>query len=75
MTFEAPGAPASENPSTVTFQIEPHHDLVRLTVTHEHLNADELRNVGTGLAADLESRLETGCAAKGGTVRGHQAGH
>jgi uncharacterized protein YndB with AHSA1/START domain len=40
MTFDAPGAVLSQGPSRVTFDIEPYHEIVRLTVTHENL-ADE----------------------------------
>ena len=42
MTFDAPGDPPPEGPSRVTFDIEPYHEIVRLTVTHENL-ADEMR--------------------------------
>ena len=37
MTFDAPGGTPAEGPSTVTFDIEPYHEIVRLTVTHENL--------------------------------------
>jgi hypothetical protein len=36
MTFEEPND-ASAPPTTVTFTIEPCHEIVRLTVTHEGL--------------------------------------
>ena len=37
MTFDAPGAAPPQGPSRVTFDIEPYHEIVRLTVTHENL--------------------------------------
>ena len=37
MTFDAPGDAPPEGPSKVTFDIEPYHEIVRLTVTHENL--------------------------------------
>ena len=40
MTFDAPGAAPPQSPTRVTFDIEPYHEIVRLTVTHENL-ADE----------------------------------
>ncbi len=50
--------------SVVTFLVEPHHDMVRLTVTHENL-ADQtaLREISHGwpaVLANLKSLLETG---------------
>jgi uncharacterized protein YndB with AHSA1/START domain/DNA-binding transcriptional ArsR family regulator len=52
--------------STVTFTIESHEQIVRLTVTHEDLPSDEdLRAVSTGwpaVLANLKSLLETGHA-------------
>jgi uncharacterized protein YndB with AHSA1/START domain len=65
MTFEAPGqTPPPEGPSRVTFDIEPYHDIVRLTVTHENLGGrDELEAVAAGwpaVCANLKSLLETG---------------
>ena len=64
MTFDAPGAVPSQGPSRVTFDIEPYHEIVRLTVTHENL-ADEsaLDAVSAGwpaVFANLKSLLETG---------------
>ena len=58
------GPPGEADPSVVTFDIEPYHDIVRLTVTHAHL-ADEvaLREVSAGwpaVCANLKSLLETG---------------
>src|SRR4051794_23906675 len=37
ITFEIPGYEPPGGPSVVTFLVEPHRDIVRLTVTHENL--------------------------------------
>lgn len=51
-------------PSVVTFLIEPHQDIVRLTVTHENLpNQEMLGGISRGwpaVLANLKSLLETG---------------
>jgi uncharacterized protein YndB with AHSA1/START domain/DNA-binding transcriptional ArsR family regulator len=64
MTFDAPGSTPPEGPSTVTFDIEPYHEIVRLTVTHENLaGGDALEAVSAGwpaVCANLKSLLETG---------------
>jgi uncharacterized protein YndB with AHSA1/START domain/DNA-binding transcriptional ArsR family regulator len=64
MTFDAPGDPPPAGPSTVTFDIEPYHEIVRLTVTHENLaGEDALRASSAGwpaVLANLKSLLETG---------------
>jgi uncharacterized protein YndB with AHSA1/START domain len=63
MTFAAPDAPADATPSQVTFEIHPHHDIVRLTVAHEHLTEDEYTAISSGwpaVIANLKSLLETG---------------
>jgi uncharacterized protein YndB with AHSA1/START domain/DNA-binding transcriptional ArsR family regulator len=64
ITFDAPGRRAAEGPSKVTFDIEPYHEIVRLTVTHENLAGDEaLRAISAGwpaVCANLKSLLETG---------------
>jgi uncharacterized protein YndB with AHSA1/START domain/DNA-binding transcriptional ArsR family regulator len=64
MTFDAPGQEPPEGPSTVTFEIEPYHEIVRLTVTHQNLADDEaLEAVSAGwpaVCANLKSLLETG---------------
>ena len=64
MTFDAPGEPPAAGPSTVTFDIEPYHDIVRVTVTHENLADDEAyQAVSAGwpaVMANLKSLLETG---------------
>ena len=63
ITFGAPGEPVEEQ-SVVTFLVEPHDGIVRLTVTHEKL-ADEtaLGEISHGwpaVMANLKSLLETG---------------
>jgi uncharacterized protein YndB with AHSA1/START domain len=64
MTFDAPGEQPPGGPSTVTFEIEPYHDIVRLTVTHENLaDQDAYHAVSAGwpaVLANLKSLLETG---------------
>lgn len=51
-------------PSVVTFLVEPHQDIVRLTVTHEKLpNREMLGGISQGwpaVLANLKSLLETG---------------
>jgi hypothetical protein len=47
----------------VTFEIEPHHEIVRLTVTHEGVTEDAWEAVSSGwpaVCANLKSLLETG---------------
>jgi uncharacterized protein YndB with AHSA1/START domain len=64
MTFDGPGEEPPEGPSKVTFEIQPHREIVRLTVTHENLaDADALHaasNGWPGVLANLKSLLETG---------------
>ncbi len=65
ITFEgSPDAEPARDPSVVTFLIEPHHDIVRLTVTHENLpNQEMLDGISQGwpaVLANLKSLLETG---------------
>jgi uncharacterized protein YndB with AHSA1/START domain/DNA-binding transcriptional ArsR family regulator len=64
MTFDAPGEAPPGGPSRVTFDIEPYHEIVRLTVTHQDLADDEaLQAVSAGwpaVCANLKSLLETG---------------
>jgi uncharacterized protein YndB with AHSA1/START domain len=66
MTFDAPGTEPDGGPSTVTFEIEPYHEIVRLTVTHENLaDRDALHAVSIGwpaVLANLKSLLEIGHA-------------
>jgi uncharacterized protein YndB with AHSA1/START domain len=65
ITFDdAPDAEAPREPSVVTFLVEPHHDIVRLTVTHENLaNLAMHGGISRGwpaVLANLKSLLETG---------------
>jgi uncharacterized protein YndB with AHSA1/START domain/DNA-binding transcriptional ArsR family regulator len=65
ITFEdSPDADAPREPSVVTFLVEPHHEIVRLTVTHENLpNQAMLNGISSGwpaVLANLKSLLETG---------------
>jgi uncharacterized protein YndB with AHSA1/START domain/DNA-binding transcriptional ArsR family regulator len=64
MTFGAPGDESADEPSVVTFDIEPHGDIVRLTVVHEKLAGQaEYEGVAHGWPAvmsNLKSLLETG---------------
>lgn len=65
ITFEdSPEEASLRDPSVVTFLIEPHQDIVRLTVTHENLPNQEMRNgIADGwpaVLANLKSLLETG---------------
>jgi uncharacterized protein YndB with AHSA1/START domain/DNA-binding transcriptional ArsR family regulator len=63
ITFED-SPDADRPPSTVTFLVEPHQDIVRLTVTHEDLpNREMLDGISSGwpaVLANLKSLLETG---------------
>ncbi|MES9541806.1 metalloregulator ArsR/SmtB family transcription factor [Actinomadura sp. NPDC000600] len=65
ITFEdSAGVEPPRDPSVVTFLVEPHHDIVRLTVTHENLpNTEMLKGISEGwpaVLANLKSLLETG---------------
>jgi uncharacterized protein YndB with AHSA1/START domain len=64
LTFDAPGPTAAGGPSKVTFDIEPYHEIVRLTATHENLADDDaLKAISAGwpaVFANLKSLLETG---------------
>jgi uncharacterized protein YndB with AHSA1/START domain/DNA-binding transcriptional ArsR family regulator len=65
ITFEdSAGIEPPRDPSVVTFLVEPHHDIVRLTVTHENLpNTEMLNGISQGwpaVLANLKSLLETG---------------
>lgn len=65
ITFEdSPDTEPHREPSVVTFLVEPHQDIVRLTVTHENLPNNEMRNgISQGwpaVLANLKSLLETG---------------
>lgn len=64
MTFDSPGSTPPGGPSKVTFEIEPYHEIVRLTVTHENLpDSEALEAISAGwpaVCANLKSLLETG---------------
>jgi uncharacterized protein YndB with AHSA1/START domain/DNA-binding transcriptional ArsR family regulator len=64
MTFGGPGDQQAEEPTRVTFTIEPHEEIVRLTVTHENLpDREEYEAASAGwpaVFANLKSLLETG---------------
>ena len=64
LTFDAPGDTPPAGPTVVTFDIEPYHEIVRLTVTHENLpDQDALDAISAGwpaVFANLKSLLETG---------------
>ncbi|MEU5989039.1 metalloregulator ArsR/SmtB family transcription factor [Spirillospora sp. NPDC047418] len=65
ITFEdSPDVQPPRDPSVVTFRVEPHQDIVRLTVTHENLpNEEMLHGISSGwpaVLANLKSLLETG---------------
>jgi uncharacterized protein YndB with AHSA1/START domain/DNA-binding transcriptional ArsR family regulator len=64
ITFGETDHTASGGPSVVTFLVEPHHDIVRLTVTHENLeDTKALSAISHGwpaVLANLKSLLETG---------------
>jgi uncharacterized protein YndB with AHSA1/START domain len=64
VTFDGPGEEPPQGPSKVTFELEPYHQIVRLTVTHENLaDGAALNAVSVGwpaVAANLKSLLETG---------------
>jgi len=56
---------AAEPLSRVTFELEPHGELVRLTVVHDHFEPDSVvaQMVSTGwplVVSSLKSLLETG---------------
>ncbi|WP_344575924.1 metalloregulator ArsR/SmtB family transcription factor [Nonomuraea roseoviolacea] len=63
ITFED-SPESTREPSVVTFLVEPHHDIVRLTVTHENLaNMEMFGGISHGwpaVLANLKSLLETG---------------
>jgi uncharacterized protein YndB with AHSA1/START domain/DNA-binding transcriptional ArsR family regulator len=64
LTFDGPGEPPAGGPSRVTFDIEPYHEIIRLTVTHENLPDEAaLEAISAGwpaVFANLKSLLETG---------------
>jgi uncharacterized protein YndB with AHSA1/START domain len=66
LTWSAPGDAANKEKHTrVTFEIEPIDEMVRLTVTHDELEAgsDMLRSISEGwprVLSSLKTLLETG---------------
>ena len=64
ITFEMPDSESASGASVVTFHVEPHHDIVRLTVTHENIPDQEQYDLFSGgwpaVVANLKSLLETG---------------
>jgi uncharacterized protein YndB with AHSA1/START domain len=64
ITFADPGEEPPGGPSMVTFLLEEHGEIVRLTVTHENLpNEGMLSGISHGwpaVLANLKSLLETG---------------
>jgi len=66
ITFGGPNPQTDDDSSTVTFDIEPYHDIVRLTVTHEDLadpaDYDAAAAGWPAVLANLKSLLETGRA-------------
>jgi uncharacterized protein YndB with AHSA1/START domain/DNA-binding transcriptional ArsR family regulator len=63
-TWAAPGAEPADGPSRVTFDIQPHGEIVRLTVTHENLADEAERDAASAgwsaVLSNLKSLLETG---------------
>ena len=64
ITFEDPSAAPGTQASVVEFKVEPHHDIVRLTVTHDRLPGqgmyDGISRGWPAVLANLKSLLETG---------------
>lgn len=64
ITFGDPPEGSPTGPSVVTFLVEPHQDIVRLTVTHDDLaDPTALQEISHGwpaVLANLKSLLETG---------------
>ena len=64
ITFDDSEDQRPDGPSVVTFLVEAHNDIVRLTVTHANLpNTDMLNGISRGwpaVLANLKSLLETG---------------
>lgn len=64
MTFQGADTDLSDDASVVTFAVEEHQDIIRLTVTHENLkDAGMLEGISQGwpaVLANLKSLLETG---------------
>jgi uncharacterized protein YndB with AHSA1/START domain/DNA-binding transcriptional ArsR family regulator len=63
MTWAYPGQTSPDKISKVSFEIESHHEIVRLTVIHEDLDDDSFAGISKGwpaVLANLKSLLETG---------------
>ena len=64
ITFDDDAPDAAGESSVVTFLVEPHHDIVRLTVSHENLASQAMFNAIShgwpAVLANLKSMLETG---------------
>jgi uncharacterized protein YndB with AHSA1/START domain len=63
LTWGPSGETAPDKISKVTFEIEPYHDIVRLTVIHEELDDEMFAGIAQGwpaALANLKSLLETG---------------
>ena len=63
MTWSQSGETAPERISKVTFEIEPYHEIVQLTVIHEDLDDEMFAGISKGwpaVLANLKSLLETG---------------
>jgi uncharacterized protein YndB with AHSA1/START domain len=63
LTWAAAGEAAPDKISKVSFDIEPYHEIVRLTVVHEDLDDESFGDIATGwpaVLANLKSLLETG---------------
>ena len=63
MTWGAAGETSPDKISRVTFEIEPYHEIVRLTVIHEDLDDEMFAGISRGwpaVLANLKSLLETG---------------
>lgn len=64
MTFAEPGAPEDPDAAVVTFEVEPFHDIVRLTVTHTRIPSPEDRELAaagwSSVLSNLKTLLETG---------------
>ncbi|WP_265448084.1 ArsR/SmtB family transcription factor [Flexivirga meconopsidis] len=68
-TFQPAAQPLDEPGSTVAYEIEPHNNIVRLTVTHTNLpDQSTLNGISKGwptVLANLKTYLETGIALPG----------
>jgi hypothetical protein len=63
MTWSPSGETSPDKISKVTFEIEPYHEIVRLTVIHEDLDDETFAGISRGwpaVLANLKSLLETG---------------